>query len=101
MPVIAPGNGRAKLSSKPLLLFSFIREGRILFQSPVLNAVVQHQALGKTQNMQQTEISLVLQNLELAELVWHSALPIFMVVIPTRSNVSYTNEFEYGWHLNS
>lgn len=42
MPVIAPGNGRAKLSSKPLLLFSFIREGRILFQSPVLNAVVQH-----------------------------------------------------------
>lgn len=69
MPVIAPGNGRAKLSSKPLLLFSFIGEGRILFQSPVLNAVVQHQALGKTQNMQQTEISLVLQNLELAELV--------------------------------
>lgn len=39
--IIAPGNGRANLHFRTLHLFYFIREGRRLFQSPVLNALVQ------------------------------------------------------------
>lgn len=41
MPIIAPGNGRANLHFRTLHLFYFIREGSRLFQSPVLNALVQ------------------------------------------------------------
>lgn len=53
MAIIAARNGNAKLQSKALHLFYLLGESRSMqFESDLLNALVQHEALSKTQKTQ-------------------------------------------------